>query len=111
MNRIQTKKASAFQFKFGEPLEQGVLVYETAYDLKGNILDSIVYSSNKISLHEKYTYNENNELIMRVLLDRFLNFLVILISFLCFIKDKYFFHTDGNHVFVNDRKNLVDCHC
>lgn len=68
-NRIQTKKASAFQFKFGEPLEQGVLVYETAYDLKGNILDSIVYSSNKISLHEKYTYNENNELIMRVLLD------------------------------------------
>ena len=68
-NRIETIKASAFQYKFGEPVEQGILVYETKYDYKGNILDSIVYSSNKMSFHEKYTYNENNELIMRLLLD------------------------------------------
>ena len=37
-NRIETIKASAFQYKFGEPVEQGILVYETKYDYKGNIL-------------------------------------------------------------------------
>ena len=68
-NRIETKKASAFQYKFGEPIEQGILVYETNYDRKGNILDSIVYKANEISFHEKYTYNEKNELIIRVLID------------------------------------------
>ena len=68
-NRIETKKASAFQYKFGEPIEQGILVYETNYNRKGNILDSIVYNANKISFHEKYTYNEANELIIRVLID------------------------------------------
>ena len=68
-NRIETKKASAFQYKFGEPIEQGILVYETNYDRKGNILDSIVYNANKISFHEKYTYNDKNELIIRVLID------------------------------------------
>jgi len=68
-NRIETKKASAFQYKFGEPIEYGILVYETIYDRKGNILDSIVYNSNKISFHEKYTYNDKNELIIRVLID------------------------------------------
>ena len=68
-NRIETKKASAFQYKFGEPIEQGILVYETNYDRKGNTLDSIVYKANEISFHEKYTYNEKNELIIRVLID------------------------------------------
>ena len=68
-NRIETKKASAFQYKFGEPIEQGILVYKTNYDRKGNILDSIVYNANEISFHEKYTYNEKNELIIRVLID------------------------------------------
>ena len=68
-NRIETKKAWAFQYKFGEPIEQGILVYETNYDGKGNILDSIVYNSNKISFHEKYSYNSKNELIIRVLID------------------------------------------
>ncbi len=68
-NRIETKKARAFQYKFGEPKEQGILVYETNYDSKGNILDSIVYNSNKISFHEKYSYNNKNELIIRVLID------------------------------------------
>lgn len=68
-NRIESIKASAFQYKFGEPIEQGILVYETKYDYKGNILDSIVYSSNKVSFHEKYTYNEKNELIIRLLID------------------------------------------
>jgi hypothetical protein len=68
-NRIETKKASAFQYKFGEPIEHGILVYETNYDRNGNILDSIVYNSNKISFHEKYTYNDKNELLIRVLID------------------------------------------
>jgi hypothetical protein len=68
-NRIETKKAMAFQYKFGEPIEQGILVYETNYDRKGNILDSIVYNSNKVSFHEKYSYNNKNELIIRVLID------------------------------------------
>ena len=68
-NRIETKKVSAFQYKFGEPIEQGILVYKTNYDRKGNILDSIVYKANEISFHEKYTYNEKNELIIRVLID------------------------------------------
>ena len=68
-NRIETKKARAFQYKFGEPIEQGILVYETNYDSKGNILDSIVFKSNKISFHEKYSYNSKNELIIRVLID------------------------------------------
>jgi hypothetical protein len=68
-NRIETKKASAFQYKFGEPIEQGILVYETNYNRKGNILDSVVYNSSKISFHEKYTYNDKNELIIRVLID------------------------------------------
>lgn len=68
-SRIENKKAWAFQYKFGEPIEAGVLVYETNYDRKGNILDSIVYKSNEVSFHEKYTYNNKNELIIRVLID------------------------------------------
>ena len=68
-NKIETKKAWAFQYKFGEPIEQGILVYGTNYDRKGNIKDSLVYQSNKVSFHEKYTYNNKNELIVRVLID------------------------------------------
>ena len=68
-NRIATKKAWAFQYKFGEPMEEGILVYATNYDRKGNIMDSLVYKSNKVSFHEKYTYNNKNELIIRVLID------------------------------------------
>jgi len=68
-NKIKNKKAWAYQYKFGEPNEQGILVYETNYDGNGNIQDSLVYNSNKVSFHEKYTYNEKNELIVRVLID------------------------------------------
>jgi len=66
---VKTKKALAFQYKFGEPVGDGILVYETNYDSKGNLLDSLVYGSNKVSFHEKYTYNDKNELIIRVLID------------------------------------------
>lgn len=68
-NKVETKKAWAFQYKFGEANEEGILVYEAKYDNNGNIIDSLVYNSNRISFHEKYTYNLKNELITRVLID------------------------------------------
>ena len=66
---IESQKAWAYQYKFGEPMEEGILVFETKYDKNGNILDSLVYNSNRVSFHEKYTYNDKNELIVRVLID------------------------------------------
>lgn len=66
---VKTKMVTAYEFKFGEPDGSGVKMYETAYNEKGKLTDSVVYNENKVMFHEKYSYNIVDELVKREILD------------------------------------------
>jgi len=68
-NKVESKIATAYEFKFGEPSEIGVVMYENSYDTNGNLLDSTLYKGGAISFIEKYSYNDNNDLIERAVFD------------------------------------------
>lgn len=68
-NKIKEKTAFLQSFKFGEPTDEIYKVYHAFYDKNGNLIDSIAYNINTEVFHEQFTYNEDNEMLSRSLLD------------------------------------------
>lgn len=66
---VSSKSVSAYEYKFGEPSGDGVKIYQTSYDERGNLIDSTVYNNNSIAYQEKLEYNKANKLVKRVLFD------------------------------------------
>ncbi len=67
--QVKSKKAVAIPYKFGEPSTDSILIYETHYTKNGYLEDSIIYKENKVLATESFTYNEQDKLIKRELLN------------------------------------------
>jgi len=68
-NKVKAKKAFVVKYKFGEPSNEKLKLYETTYNKDGFLIDSITYTKNKMYAREKFAYNENNKIVQRELYD------------------------------------------
>lgn len=113
-NKIKSKKAIAVQYKFGEPSDERLYIYQTNYNENGFLKDSIIFKNNKRFVRETFKYNDDNELIQRSLFDSLENLVSLLerefdengkeIGFKAF---KYDTLRYSQKMTYNDKKELV----
>lgn len=67
--KVKSKKATAVQYKFGEPSDTRLHIYIAKYNKNGYITDSIAFRNNYRVSTETFEYGKNNKIIKRSLFD------------------------------------------
>lgn len=68
-NKVKSIKAIAVQYKFGEPSDERIHLYQTNYNEKGYLVDSITFRNNVRVAKESIEYGKDNKIIKRALYD------------------------------------------
>jgi hypothetical protein len=67
--KVRSKKAIAVQYKFGEPSDERLHIYQTNYNSNGYLVDSVTYRNNYRVAKEVFEYGADNKIIKRALYD------------------------------------------
>ncbi len=67
--KVKSKKAVAIQYKFGEPSDERLYIYQTDYNEDGYLLDSITYRNNYRVAKEVFEYGMDHKIVKRALYD------------------------------------------